>query len=148
MINKGQILINKAAYDWASLTISFNLPELDDKVIFGFTSIEYENDMPIVNNFGRGRLPVSWGRGNISAKATVTLSAEEYIKLEDVAPHGVIQDLPKFDVICQYETADGKIRNDTIKDCHLTKNARSLKQNDPESLVEMDLNPSYIEFGK
>jgi len=70
----------------ASLTISFGLSELADQVIYGFSSISYENDMPIVNNFGKGRLPVSWGRQNISAKATLTLSTEEFHKLEDVAP--------------------------------------------------------------
>lgn len=146
-IDKTKILINGAAYDWASITISFGLAGLSDQVIYGVSSISYENDMPIVNNFGKGRLPVSWGRQNISASASLTLSTEEFHKLEDIAPDKVVQDLPKFDVIVFYETADGTTRQDIIRDCHLTKNGRSLSQNDPESKVEMELNPSFIDFG-
>jgi len=145
-INKDQILINGAAYDWASLTISFGLPELADQIIWGASKLDYENDMPITNNFGKGRLPVSYGRQNITATATMTISAEEFHKLEDVAPDNVIQDLPKFDVIAQYVTADGNTRTDIIRDCHLTKDGRSLSQNDPESKIDMELNPSFIDF--
>jgi len=145
-IDKSKILINGAAFDWASVTLSFNLPGLTDQVIFGVSKIDYENDMPVTNNFGKGRIPVSWGRQNISATASLTLSAAEFHKLEDIAPEGVIQDLPMFDVIVLYETADGNTRTDIIRNCHLTKNGRSLSQNDPESKVDTELNPSFIDF--
>jgi len=152
MINKSDILINNSAYDWASITLAFNIPELADQTIFGVSKIEYSNEMPIVNNYGKGRLPVSFGRQNITATASITLSASELVKLENIAPEGVVQDILKFDAIVEYLTApsqafpEGEHRTDIIKDCHIDKDGRSISQNDPESLIDIELNPSYIDF--
>jgi len=140
------ILINGNAYDWASITLQFNIDGLDDRVIYGISKITYKDNQSFQNNYGQGRHPVSRGRGNITAEASVTLSAEEFLKLQAVAPDNVVQDITEFDVIVTYAPPGQDSTTDTLHNCFLADNGRDVSQNDMNIEVEVNLNPSHITY--
>lgn len=133
-------LINGVAHSWANVTVT-----ILGQPIIGISAVSYEDSREKENNFGAGGMPVSRGVGNYTAKASITLYAEESQKLADVAPEGDITLIPIFDVLVTFLDATGTILTiHIIKNCEFMGNKREVKQGDKKIEVQHDLIVSHI----
>lgn len=137
-----QPLINGEAQAWSSISVTlFGTP------IVGFTAINYDDEQEIEDNYGAGNYPVSRGFGNVKAKASITLLAEENDKIVAVAPEGRLNLIPEFDIIVQYiRPGTATIITHTIRNCRFTGNKREAKQGDKKLEVQHDLVCSHIDW--
>jgi len=139
----GQLLplVNGKSYEWADIIINIlGVP------FAGVTAIEYEEKQDIKNIMGAGNRPVSRSYGNFTATAKVTLLMEEVENIQKVAPGGVLQRIPEFDITVAYvDSALAPVKH-TIKNCRFTTNNRKVTQSADSIACEMELIVSHILF--
>jgi len=134
-------LVNGKSYEWADITINIlGVP------FAGVTAIEYEDKQEMKDIMGAGNRPVSRSYGNYSASAKVTLLMEEIENIQKVAPGGVLQRIPEFDITVAYVDSALTPVKHTIKNCRFRNNARKVKQGDSSITCDMDLIVSHILF--
>lgn len=134
-------LINGTAYSWGDVVCTIaGVP------VNGITSIDYDDEQEIVNNYGAGRFPVSRAKGKVTASARITLTMEEVVALQAQAPNGRLQDIEPFDIGVSYLPDGGKIVTDKIRNCQFKKNSRSVKEGDTQIASEFELIVSHIEW--
>lgn len=140
------ILINGKEYDWHSISVN-----LLGRMVVGITAIDYEEKQDKQNNYGTGPFPVNRGYGNIVPSAKITLMAAEVEAIHTAAVVSglrCIQDIEPFDIAVTFVPGGtNKIVNHVLRNCEFTNNKRSVKQNDKENLVELELILSHIEWG-
>jgi len=135
------VLINGKSYEWADIVINIlGVP------FSGVTSIQYEDAQEMENIMGAGNRPVSRAYGNFKPTAKVTLLMEEVEAIQAVAPAGVLQRIPEFDISVTFVDSALVTRVHTIKNCRFTKNSRNVNQGDTSIAVEMDLVISHVNF--
>jgi hypothetical protein len=138
-----QPLVNGVAYHWATVEVN-----IFNQAIAGITSIEYDDDQEMQDNYGAGIYPVSRSYGKVKASAKLTLEMAEVVALQKAVPSGRIQDIAEFDVVVTYATGLTVV-TDTIKNCRFMKNARAPKSGSAEGImVDIPLITSHIEWGK
>lgn len=134
-------LINGKSYEWADIIINIlGVP------FAGVTNIEYEDDQEMENIYGAGNRPVSRAYGNFKPTAKVTLLMEELENIQAIAPQGVLQRIPEFDITVAFVDAALIPRVHTIKNCRFTKNLRKVNQGDTSIACELDLIISHVKF--
>lgn len=134
-------LINGKSYEWSDIVINLlGVP------FSGVTAIEYEDTQEMENVYGAGNRPVSRVYKNIVPTAKITLLMEEVEAIQAVAPAGVLQRIPEFDVTVSFVDASLTTRVHTIKNCRFMTNKRTVAQGDGAIAVEMDLVCSHINF--
>jgi len=137
------VLINGRAYSWGDIKcVVLGTP------VAGISSISYEDEQEIEDNYGAGRLPVSRGHGQITTTASLTLQMEELVALQKVAPGGRLQDIPAFDIVVSYLPGNGTVTTDILKNVQFKKNARAPKQGDKKIESEIPLAISHIQWGR
>ena len=72
MVNKKTILINGKAYDWSSLTIM-----IGKQVLFGVTSISFEERQNIKAVYNANTFPIGYGLGKVSVNVKLTIDQDE-----------------------------------------------------------------------
>ena len=118
-------LINGKSYEWADITCNIlGLPTI------GITSIEYDVKQNMENIYAAGNSPVSRGYGKFEPTAKITLLMEEVENITAVAPNGVIQYIPEFDIIVSYLDAALVTRTHKLRKCRFMNNPRSSKTGD------------------
>jgi hypothetical protein len=134
-------LINGKSYEWADIIINIlGVP------FAGVTAIEYEDNQEMENVYGAGNRPVSRAYGNFKPTAKVTLLMEELESIQAVAPGGVLQRIPEFDITVAFVDTALSPRVHTIKNCRFTKNLRKVTQGDTHIACEVDLIISHVNF--
>jgi len=134
-------LINGKSYEWADIIINIlGVP------FAGVTNIEYEDNQEMENIYGAGNRPVSRAYGNFKPTAKVTLLMEELENIQAVAPQGVLQLIPEFDITVAFIDTALIPRVHTIKNCRFTKNLRKVNQGDTSIACELDLIIWHIKF--
>jgi hypothetical protein len=128
-------------YEWADMVINImGVP------IAGIKSIEYEDNQQMVNVMGAGNRAYGRAYGNFDPKAKCTILMEELEFIQAVAPQGVIQRIPEFDITVAYIDVSLVTRVHTIKNCRFMGNSRKVQQGDTEIGIEIDLIISHVNF--
>lgn len=134
-------LINGKSYEYSDITCNIlGVP------VVGITSIEYEETQQMENIYGAGRNPVSRGYGQKTPTAKITLLMEEVENIQAVAPSGILQDIPEFDIIVTYTDTSLIARKHVLKNARFMKNIRSSNAGDTSIPVEMDLIISHVQW--
>ena len=137
------VLINKfgKVAGWNSITL-----RMLGRDVEGITELEYNDSVEKENIRGAGMFPVGWGEGNYQAKASVTLSQEEIIALQQsLGPGKRLTDIAPFDIVARYEY-NGFAYKDVIRNAQFLGNARASKQNDKSITNKFDLLVSHIDW--
>lgn len=134
-------LINGKSYEWADIIINILGAQFA-----GVTSISYEDNQEMENIYGAGNRPVSRAYGNFRPTAKVTLLMEELEAIQAIAPNGVLQLIPEFDITVAFVDSALVPRVHTIKNCRFTKNMRNVNQGDTSIACELDLIISHVKF--
>lgn len=71
---------------------------------------------------------------------------EELEAIQAIAPGGVIQRIPEFDITVAYVDSALITRIHTIKNCRFMKNVRKVAQGDGAIACELDLIISHVNF--
>lgn len=113
----------------------------------GITELAYDDKQKKENVYGAGIMPIGRGRGNYEAKASITLMKEEVdaLKLSLKDGHS-IRDIAPFDMIVQYETENGIILKDRIRNAEFMGDGVEVKQNDMTITTKYELLISHIEW--
>lgn len=110
------------------------------------TAIEYTQEQDMQNNYGAGAYPVSRGFGKVTPTAKITIAMKELQLLLAVAPGGILQNIPEFDVQVTYVSINNPTVVHKIKNCRIKNDGRSMKNSDTTIPVELTLLPSHIQF--
>lgn len=126
--------INGRVYDWESIEI--HLPHGE---VIGAQAIEYSDKVGVERVFGKGSVPLGYGRGNYEGEGKVTLLRDEYDKLVEHAKgqEGGFFNMAPFPITVSYADKDGKVRTDTLPDCIWTERSRQGSQGDTKLTVEL-----------
>ena len=127
---------------WNSITANFLGRDLE-----GFTEIAYNDTQKKENVFGAGPRPIGRARGNFDPKASITLYKEEVDALKlSLAPGKTILDIAPFDIMVEYETENGVILKDRIRNAEFNSDGIDVKQNDMTIATKYELLISHIEW--
>jgi hypothetical protein len=137
-------IINKfgVMQGWNAVTANFLGRDLE-----GITELAYSDSQKKENVYGAGAYPIGRGRGNYEAKCSITLHKEEVdaIKLA-LAGGKTIQDIAPFDIVVEYETDNGNIKKDRIRNAEFMGDGVEVKQNDMSIATKYELLISHVEW--
>jgi hypothetical protein len=137
-------IINKfgVMQGWNSVTANLLGRDLE-----GITELAYSDSQKKENVYGAGAYPIGRGRGNYEAKCSITLLKEEVDAMKlALAPGKTIQDIAPFDIVVEYETENGSIKKDRIRNAEFTGDGIEVKQNDMSIATKYELLISHIEW--
>uniref|UniRef100_C6E6Q4 Phage tail protein n=1 Tax=Geobacter sp. (strain M21) TaxID=443144 RepID=C6E6Q4_GEOSM len=117
-------MINGNSYDWESVEIM-----LPNGLTIGLTSIDYDDERPIKERYGRGGTPRGYGRGNYKASAKIEMDLDEAMRLQ-TALGGSVYDSPPFPIVICYAPDLMPTVTDFLPLCKITKTSTGAKQGD------------------
>lgn len=127
---------------WNSLTVNILGRDVE-----GIVELAYDDKQKKENVYGAGIYPIGRGRGNYEPKCSVTLMKEEVDALKLSLPPGKsIRDIAPFDLVSQYETEQGIILKDRIRNAEFMGDGVEVKQNDLTIATKYELLISHIEW--
>ena len=117
-------MINGNLHDWASMTIMF-----PSGLVIGIQSIDYDDECPIEERYGKGRTPRGYGRGNYKATAKMELDLDEAERLK-LALGGSYYDGLPFPIVVSYAPDLQPTVVDVLPLCKIVKVSTGSKQED------------------
>jgi len=133
------VLVNGKMFDWGDITISL-LPLTP--VIFTAQSISWDEELEAEAVYGKGRVPVGYGKGNWKTTGKIELLKNEFEALALIAPHGILNLDPRNTLInALYSNSfDGMIplTTTTLSGIRFTKISESASQGDKDLKVSLD----------
>lgn len=134
-------LINGKSYEYADIQINIlGVP------IVGVTSINYDDKQAMENIYGAGNRPISRGYGKFEPTASLTLLMEEIENITAVAPGGVLQAIPEFDIVVIYLDSALITRKHKLRNVRFMNNPRGSNTGDTSIPCECELIISHIEY--
>lgn len=121
-------MINGQLYDWESVEIV-----LPSGVTIGVTSIEYDDERPIEERYGKGSIPRGYGRKNYKASAKLEMDLDEAERLGAAMANlgaGGIYDMPPFPIVIAYANDEMPVVTDVLPLCKIVKTSSGAKQGD------------------
>lgn len=134
-------MINGKSYEYADITAN-----ILGQPFTTIQNIEYEYMQEMENVMGAGNGVVGRVYKNFVPTAKISMLMEEVEALQAVAPQGVIQRIPEFDITVYYVDSALIPRTHTLKNCRFKNNKRTSSQGDGALVVEMELILSHVEF--
>ena len=126
-------------FDWGDITISL-LPITP--VVFTAKSISWDEELEAEAIYGKGRVPVGYGKGNWKASGKIEMLKSEFEALALIAPSGILNMDPRFTVInvLYSNSFDSLIplTTTTLTGIRFTKASDSATQGDKELKVSLD----------
>ncbi|PCI11869.1 MAG: hypothetical protein COB73_00760 [Flavobacteriaceae bacterium] len=114
--------------------------------LVGIRKLAYSDEKEIENEYGAGDMPVGESEGNYKAEASIELTIEERLALQESLPVGVrLQDIAAFPIVSSYEY-NGRVFKDVIQNCRITNNGVDVKQGDKTIATEHKLKTSHIDW--
>lgn len=114
--------------------------------LVGIRKLAYSDEKEIENEYGAGDMPVGESEGNYKAEASIELTIEERLALQESLPPGVrLQDIAAFPIVSSYEY-NGRVFKDVIQNCRITNNGVDVKQGDKTIATEHKLKTSHIDW--
>ena len=133
------VQINGKQSDWGDITISL-LPITP--VVFTAKSISWDEELEAEAIYGKGRVPVGYGKGNWKASGKIEMLKSEFEALALIAPSGILNMDPRFTVInvLYSNSFDSLIplTTTTLTGIRFTKASDSATQGDKELKVSLD----------
>lgn len=117
-------MINGNLFDWESVEIM-----LPSGLAISVTNIDYDDERPIEERYGRGSLPRGYGRKNYKASAKMELDIDEAERLQ-LSLGGSVYDSPPFPITICYATEGVPIITDVLPLCKIVKTSSGAKQGD------------------
>jgi hypothetical protein len=114
--------INGNLYDWESIEII-----LPSGLTVGLTNIDYDDERPISERYGRGGTPRGYGRKNYKASAKIEMDIDEAMRLQGALGGSVYDSEPFRIVVCYAPDAMPTI-TDELPLCKITKTSTGAKQ--------------------
>ena len=131
--------INGKQFDCGDITISL-LPITP--VVFTAKSISWDEELEAEAIYGKGRVPVGYGKGNWKASGKIEMLKSEFEALALIAPSGILNMDPRFTVInvLYSNSFDSLIplTTTTLTGIRFTKASDSATQGDKELKVSLD----------
>lgn len=134
-------LVNGVTYSYANIILN-----ILGSTPAGVTAIEYSDMQEIEDNMGLGSYPVNRGYGNIKAEGKVTLYMEEVEALTNAAPARRLQNIPEFDIVVAYVSANNIPVTHKLRNVRFKGNNRRPKVGDKKIEVELELIISHIDW--
>lgn len=137
-------LVNGTRHTWASIRMN-----ILGRTVDGVVAIKYSDKTNKTNNYGAGNKPVSRGKGNYEAEASITLYAYEVVAIQRaLGPNKNLADILPFDVPVTYlAEGDETPVTDVIRNVEFLDNIRDMKQGDTKIEVPLNLICSHIDWG-
>lgn len=133
------VQINGKQFDWGDITISL-LPITP--VVFTAKSISWDEELEAEAIYGKGRVPVGYGKGNWKASGKIEMLKSEFEALALIAPSGILNMDPRFTVInALYSNSFDSLiplTTTTLTGIRFTKASDSATQGDKELKVSLD----------
>lgn len=117
-------MINGNLYDWESIEII-----LPNGVAIGVTNIDYEDEQPIEERYGRGSVSRGYGRKNYKATAKIEMDIDEAQRLQ-LAIGGSYYAGIAFPIVISYAPNLSPTITDVLPLCKIVKCAAGGKQGD------------------
>lgn len=117
-------MINGNLYDWESVEIM-----LPNGISVGVTSIDYDDERPLEERYGRGSTPRGYGRKNYKASAKLEMDLDESQRLTEALGGSLYDGMP-FEVIISYANDDMPTVVDLLPSCKIVKASSGAKQGD------------------
>lgn len=117
-------MINGKLFDWESVTIV-----LPSGASIGISEINYSDERPIEERYGKGSLPRGFGRKNYKASGSMTLDRDE-ANLLQLALGGSFYSGLLFPIIVSYAVESQPPITDSLPACKIVKIDVSAKQDD------------------
>lgn len=128
---------------WNSVTC-----RLFGRDVVGISKIAYDDEQEKDNVYGAGKMPIGQSEGNYKAKASIELTLEERLAIQNSLPFGTrIQDIAPFPVVVAYEYG-GRVYKDVLMNCSFKNNGVDVKQGDKTIATNFDLNVSHINWNQ
>jgi hypothetical protein len=135
--------INGFMYAWGSVEVMI----LGAVPLTGITSISYDEDEAMENNYGAGNFPIGQAVGPFKYTGDIEIYKEELIALQAYAPQGKIQMIPPFTIKIVYGGDESALVIDTLTNCRFMKNPFSSKSGDMKMVSKIPLLIGGIEWG-
>ena len=114
--------------------------------IVGIKKVAYSDEQELDNEYGAGIMPIGQSAGNYKAKASIEITIEERLALQDSLPRGKrLQDIAPFPVVISYDY-QGKIYKDVIQNCRFMDNGVDVKQGDKMISTDHNLLTTHIDW--
>jgi hypothetical protein len=121
-------MINGSLYDWESVNIM-----LPNGITVGITNIDYDDERPIEERYGKGSQPRGYGRKNYkaSAKMEIDIDAAELlaVSLATSGGGGIYNAMP-FPITVCYAPEGQPMIIDVLPLCKIVKTSSGAKQGD------------------
>lgn len=117
-------MINGNLYDWESVEI-----QLPNGLAIGVTNIDYDDERPVEERYGKGSIPRGVGRKNYKASAKIELDLDEADRLQK-ALGGSVYKSDAFPIVVSYAVDGQPTITDTLPSCKITKTGSGAKQGD------------------
>ncbi|MGL4676044.1 MAG: hypothetical protein ACRCWI_00025 [Brevinema sp.] len=133
------VMINGKMFDWGDITISL-LPITP--MIFSAKTISWDEELESEAIYGKGRVPIGYGKGNWKASGKLEMLKNEFEPLSLIAPAGILNLDPRYTLInvLYSNTAEGTVSlaATTLQGIRFTKIAETASQGDKELKVALD----------
>lgn len=121
-------MINGSLYDWESVNIM-----LPSGLAIGISNIDYDDERPIEERYGKGSQPRGYGRKNYKASAKMELDIDEAerlaIFLAASGGGGIYDSIPFAITVCYAPVGQPPI-TDILPLCKIVKTSSGAKQGD------------------
>lgn len=126
---------------WNSVSV-----RLFGRDVVGIVKVAYADEQEIENQYGAGNMPIGESEGNYKPTASIELTVEERLAIQNSMPRGSrIQDIDAFQIMVSYEY-EGRIYKDVIHNCRFTNNGVDVKQGDKTISKDHTLKTSHISW--
>jgi hypothetical protein len=117
-------MINGQLYDWESIEI-----QLPSGLAIGCTNIDYDDERPIEERYGKGSTPRGYGRKNYKASAKMEMDLDEAERLRDALGGSVYDSFP-FPIVVSYGGDGMPTVTDILPAAKIVKTSSGGKQGD------------------
>ncbi|MGL5955352.1 MAG: hypothetical protein ACRC0X_01915 [Brevinema sp.] len=133
------VMINGKMFDWGDITISL-LPI--SPMIFSAKTISWDEELEAEAIYGKGRVPIGYGKGNWKASGKLEMLKNEFEPLALIAPKGILNLDPRHTLInvLYHNAVEGSVpmTTTTLQGIRFTKIAETASQGDKELKVALD----------
>ncbi|MGJ1499887.1 hypothetical protein ACR79R_21415 [Sphingobacterium spiritivorum] len=131
-------LINGNSYVWNHIDFP-----VFGTVIQGITAISYKKKQEKTNNYGRGKKPVSRGRGKEEYEASITVEMKESEWMR-IAAGGSLLDIKPFNIPVTFSGDGVNLTTHTLIACEFLEAGIETEQGSTNILVTLPLLPGDI----
>jgi hypothetical protein len=127
--------INGTSYSWSDIQLSIagGIP------VVGITAINYADKREVTPVYGAGSEIISYGYGNHTFEASITMKFEEVKSIVAVAPNGDLTQIPDFTITIAFLDTNLQIVTHKLMYVRFLNNVTDVKQNDTSIDVKLDL---------